>query len=62
MYKMLEDLADIIRLQLEILVKRKAITQAEYDLLTANMKDDSRIADLIPILQVILDKEVPHER
>jgi hypothetical protein len=59
MDKMLEDIATIINLQLQILVKRRAITQSEHDIILDNMKEDSPIADLIPILQVLLrlDKE-----
>lgn len=62
MNKIIDDLSTLISLQLEIMVKRKAITESEYELIKANMQDDSLIEDLIPILQIILDKEVQHER
>jgi hypothetical protein len=58
MYKMLEDLSDIIKLQLHILEKRKALTPEEIKLLNENMQEDSLIENLIPILQVMAKKEV----
>lgn len=57
MYKFIDSLAEIIKLQLDIMEKRKALTPEEIKLIKDTAQPDTPIADMIPILQVMLDKE-----